>query len=422
MSIAVALAVLGVALLLLRQPIIAVALVVAGAAQMLWGRGQPADIAEDIWLALDKELLVAIPLYVLCGQLISRGATARLLVAIMEALTRRLSGGLGVAATLACAVDAAISGSSVVTMLAIGSVMLPSLLHAGYDRRYALGTVMAGGTLGIVIPPSIPLIVYGLVTGTSIVSLFTAGIGPGLLLTFCFVVYGWWVNRHRPSLPFDPTLLRVALRRGIWAVLMPVVLLGGLYGGFLSITESAAAALVYAAVIELFVHRSIDGRALRTAMLETARIGGMLFPLLAIAMSLSRLATEHGLPGALAATILNWSDGSAVVFLIVVNAILLLVGCFMTADVAILLLAPLLAPLAAAHGVDKVLFGIVMVLNLEIGYLTPPVGMNLVVAAGAFRQPFGELCRAALPFIAIMLGCLALVMWQPWIALGLVAG
>ena len=417
-NIGLGLALLALALLLLRQPIVAVALLVAGAGQMLWGRGQPEDIAEDIWLALDKEVLVAIPLYVMCGQLISRGATARYLVDIMQALTRRLSGGMGVACSLACALDAAISGSSVVTMLAVGSVMLPSLLQNGYNRRYALGAVMSGGTLGIIIPPSIPLLVYGIVTNTSIVSLFKAGVGPGVLLTVCFVLYGLWVNRHMPAQPFDAGELATALRRGFWAAMMPVVLLGGVYGGWLSLTESAALALAYAAVIEVLVHRSMGWPALRVSVLETARIIGMLFPLLAVAVSLSRLATEHGLFDLLAGAISAWSGGDPLVFLLVVNASLLVAGCFMTADLAILLLAPLLAPLAVAHGVDKVLFGIMMVLNLEIGYLTPPVGMNLVVAAGAFRQPFGELCRATLPFIAIMLGCLALVMWQPWIALG----
>jgi len=418
MSLALGLALLTVALLLLRQPVVAVAMALAGIGHMVWGRGELQDIAEDIWLALDKELLVALPLYVLCGQLISRGATARMLVDIMKALTRRLSGGLGVACSLSCALDAAISGSSLVTMLAVGSVMLPSLLQGGYDRRYALGAVMAGGTLGIVIPPSIPLIVYGLVTETSIVSLFHAGIGPGLLLTACFVLYGLWVNRRMPSQPFDPAELATALRRGGWAAAMPVVVLGGIYGGFVSITESAALALAYAVFIETVIYRSMDLRALRATALETARIVGMLLPLLAVAMSLSRLATEHGLPTALASAASAWSDGSTLMFLLVVNAALLLVGCLMTADLAILLLAPLLAPIAVAHGVDKVLFGIIMVLNLEIGYLTPPIGLNLIVAASAFRQPFGELCRAALPFIAIMLGCLALVMWQPWIALG----
>lgn len=418
MTLAIGLALLMVVLLLMRQPVVAVALVLAGVSHMIWGRGELRDIAEDLWLALDKELLIAIPLYVLCGQLISRGATARLLVDIMKAMTRRLSGGLGVACSLTCALDAAISGSSLVTMLAVGSVMLPSLLQSGYDRRYALGAVMAGGTLGIIIPPSIPLIVYGLVTETSIVALFQAGIGPGLLLTACFVGYGLWVNRRMPNQPFDRHELASALRKGLWAALMPVVVLGGVYGGFVSITESAALALAYAAFIERVVYRSMDGPAFRAAVLETARITGMLLPLLAVAMSLSRLATEHGLPTDLATAISAWSGGSALIFLLVVNAALLVVGCFMTADLAILLLAPLLAPLAVAHGVDKVLFGIIMVLNLEIGYLTPPIGLNLIVAAGAFKQPFGELCWAALPFIGIMLGCLALVMWQPWIALG----
>ncbi|MBL8331085.1 MAG: TRAP transporter large permease subunit [Rubrivivax sp.] len=226
-----------------------------------------------------------------------------------------------------------------------------------------------------------------------------------------------WKNRHMPTTPFDAGEFWVALREGIWALLLPVILLGGIYSGFFSTTEAAAAALVYAVTIELFVHREMKLADLYATVLEAARFGGALFPVIACALSLSLLLTEHRVPTAL----VQWVQmviESPITFILLVNLLLLLVGCVMTVDVAILVLAPLLVPIAEAYGYDKVLFGIIMILNLEIGYLTPPVGLNLIVAMTAFKQPFGTLCLAALPFIGLMLGCLALVIWQPWIAMG----
>jgi C4-dicarboxylate transporter, DctM subunit len=406
-------------LLVLRQPLMVILIALAVLVHMVWGRGHPEYIVEDMWNALDRELILSIPLFLLCGQVMSRGATARRLVGIMQALTCRLPGGLGVAGVLACALDASVTGSSIATMVAVGSVMAPSLLKAGYERRFAFGSVMAGGTLGIIIPPSIPLILYALVTETSVVDLFKAGIGPGLLLALVFSLYALWVNRHMPSQPFSGTALLVALREGAWALMMPVILLGGIYSGFFAITEAAAVALGYAVWIELVVHREMTPRQLYDVVLEAVRFGGALLPVIAVALSLTLVMSEHRVP----LRLVDWVQGyvtSGLAFILIVNLLLLAIGCVMTVDVAVLVLAPLLVPLAEAYGYDKVLFGIVMILNLEIGYLTPPVGLNLLVATGAFKQPFGMLCRAALPFIAMMLGCLALVIWQPWIAMWLV--
>jgi len=208
------------------------------------------------------------------------------------------------------------------------------------------------------------------------------------------------------------------LREGLWALGLPAVLLGGIYCGLFGLTESAAVALAYAVVVETLVHRGLDARGLRDVVVEAARFGGALFPLVAIALSLSLVLAEHRVPPLLVQWVQAHVD-SPLAFLVGVNLLLLAVGCLMTIDLAVLVLAPLLAPIAEAYGIDRVLFGVLMILNLEIGFLTPPVGLNLVVAAGAFRQPFGLLCRAALPFIGLMLACLALVAWQPWIATGL---
>jgi C4-dicarboxylate transporter DctM subunit len=410
--------VLVLALLVLRQPLLVILLALAALIHLQWGQGRPEYIAEDMWNALDKELVLAIPIFLLCGQVMSRGGTALRLLDILKALTPRIPGGLGAACMLGCALDASISGSSVVTMLAIGSVMLPALLRAGYEKHHALGAVMAGGTLGVIIPPSIPMIVYAVATGTSVVDLFRAGIGPGLLLALVFTAYAVWHNRHLPTAPFDAHALRQALRRGIAVLPLPVVISGGVYGGLFGITESGVLGLSYVVLIELFVYRGMTLRGLYQTVLGAARLTGALLPIIAIAQSLSLVLNEHRVPLLLAQWVQSHVD-SQLAFIVWVNLLLLAVGCLLTIDAAILVLAPLLVPLAEVYGYDRVLFGIIMILNLEIGFLTPPVGLNLIVAMAAFRQPFGVLCRAAVPFIVLMLGCLALVVWQPWIALGL---
>ncbi|MGD9944927.1 MAG: TRAP transporter large permease, partial [Burkholderiaceae bacterium] len=351
------------ALLVLRQPLLAILAVAVGFTHMVWGQGRLEYFAEDMWVALDKEVVLAIPMFILCGGVMTKGATARRLIDIATAASGHLPGGVALACVLSCGIFAAISGSSIVTMLAVGTVMLPALREAGYSNRFALGVVMAGGTLGIVIPPSIPLIIYGLVTETSITDLFIAGVGPGLLLLAVFGGYSMWVNRRLPVKPFSWALLRAALRRGIWALLMPVILLGGIYSGWFSATEAAAVGLLYSLLIEVFVHKQMRMRELGGVMLEASKLGGTFFPLLAAALSLNLVLTEHRVPEALVIWVQGFID-SPLTFMLLVNLLLLAVGCIVTTGEAILILGPLLAPLAVAYGYDKVAFGIIMIVNL----------------------------------------------------------
>ena len=406
------------ALLTLRQPLLVILLAAAAVVHIVWGRGQLDYILEDMWISLDKELILSIPMFILCGGVMTKGSTARRLINVAAALTEHLPGGLAVACVLSCGVFAAISGSSIVTMLAIGTVMLPAMMNAGYTSKFSLGIVMASGTLGIIIPPSIPLILYGLVTETSITELFIAGVGPGLLLLLVFALYAMWVNRALPRKRFDLARLGTALREGIWALLMPVILLGGIYTGYFSAIEAAAVSLVYALVVEAFIHRNFRLRDFYDVVLDASKLGGTLFPLLAVALSLNLVLTEHQVPGMMV-DMVQGVISSPLMFMLVVNLLLLVVGCLMTSGEAILILGPLLAPLAVAYGYDKVLFGIIMIVNLEIGFLTPPVGLNLLVAMSTFKRKFGELVIAAVPFIVLMLGCLAMIAWQPWISLTL---
>lgn len=406
-------------LLLLRQPLLIILLAAVAVVHVVWGRAQLDYIIEDMWISLDKELILAIPMFILCGGVMTKGSTAKRLIDVATALTGHLPGGLAVASILSCGIFAAISGSSIVTMMAIGTVMLPAMKAAGYSNRYALGAVMAGGTLGIIIPPSIPLILYGLVTETSITDLFLAGVGPGILLLSAFAIHAMWVNRHLPTPRFDWLNLMAALRNGVWALLMPIILLGGIYSGYFSAIEAAAVALIYAIIIETFVHKGFKAKHFYEVVLEASKLGGTLFPLLAAALSLNLVLTEHRVPMQLVAFMQEWIS-SPLVFMLLVNALLLGVGALMTAGEAILILGPMLAPLAAAYGFDPVMFGIIMIVNLEIGFLTPPVGLNLLVAMTTFKQKFSELVRAALPFIGLLLACLAIIAWQPWISMALV--
>ncbi|NJO35296.1 MAG: TRAP transporter large permease subunit, partial [Rhodospirillales bacterium] len=318
-----------IGLLALRQPLVVILLTVAACVHMFWGRGNLEDIIEDMWVGLDKEVILSIPLFILCGGVMTRGSIAQRLIRILSAMTKPLPGGLAVATILSCAVFAAISGSSIVTMLAIGTVMYPAMRQAGYDNKFSLGAIMSGGTLGIVIPPSIPMIIYGLVTETSVTDMFAAGFGPGLLLTLALSAYSVWYNWGMPTMAFDFGAFWIAFKDGIWAALMPVILLGGIYSGYFTATEAAAVALAYALVIEIFVHREMRAGDFYNVVLETSKLGGSLFPLIAVALSLNIVLIEHRAPQSLV-EFMQSLISSPVMFMVLVNVLLLIVGCLMT--------------------------------------------------------------------------------------------
>ena len=415
-------ALLGAALLfllmLLRQPLLL--LLAAGTAfvHVVLARGEVEYMIQDIWSALDREILLSIPMFLLAGAVMTRGTIARRLVRIMVALTAPIPGGLGVATVLSCAVFAAISGSSIVTMLAVGTVMFPALLAAGYPRTFSIGLICAGGTLGIIIPPSIPMILFGIMTETSITRLFIAGVLPGLLLAALHGLYAWWRNRRLGGGRWDGREILRAFRDGLPALALPVLLLGGIYSGHFTPTEAAVAALVYALVVEGLVYREVGVKDFYRMVGETVVTLGTLLPLVAFATSLSVILDYERVPQDLVAWVQTWIDDRAS-FLLAANVLLLVAGAFMEVGSAIVILAPLLMPMAKVYGVDPVHFGIIMTVNLEIGYITPPVGLNLFVAMAAFKAGFAEVCRAALPFVVVMLVGLATISAVPALSLAL---
>jgi len=400
-------------LVVLRQSIVMiVALSVAYVHAFMTSKKNVEFLIQDVWYAIDREVLLSIPLFVFAGLIMARGSIAGRLVDIMRALTVRIPGGLGVATVLALTVFSAVCGASSVTMLAIGTIMYPALLQAGYSKRYALGVLCAGGTLGVIIPPSLLLILYGISTEVSITDLFKAGWGPGLLLAGSLCIYTMIVNRQQPTSVFAAAVLLGALRRGVWALAMPVILLGGIYTGWFTVTESAAVAVVYAILVELLVHRELKFRDLGRITLETVKMLGMLMPLLAIASSLNAILDLQGAPQALVREMKEWVDSPAML-LVLVNLVLLIAGALMDESSAILILSPLLAPMGQAYGFDPRHFGIIVTVNLQIGYVAPPVALNLIVAMAAFKEPFGLIVRSVLPFIAIMLAVLVVVCAYP---------
>ena len=406
-------------LLALRQNLLVILGVVTAYAYLVYGDGMVANIVVDAWDAANREVLLSIPLYILAGNIMSRGAMAPRLIRLMRAVSAPVPGGLAIATVLSCAIFAAVSGSGTVTLLAVGSVMYPALLEAGYSRNFSLGALCAAGTLGIIVPPSIPLILYGVMTQTSVADLFLAGIGPALLLTSLMVAYAVVANRRFRAGPFDRREVWAAFRQGIWALLMPVLILGGIYSGYFTATESAAVAVVYAMFVETVIYREMGWRELYSVVGQTTKLLGSLFPVLMIALSLNVFLTYQQVPEMLVSALSGRMD-SPVAFLLTINLFLLVLGCVMDIGSAILILAPILQPLAAAQGIDPVHFGIIMVVNLEIGYLTPPLGLNLIVAMTAFRESFWTICRAVVPFLLLMLAGLVTVSLWPALSLTLV--
>lgn len=363
---------------------------------------------------LTKPALLSIPLYILAGALVAKGRTAQHLVEVAQAWLGWLPGGLAVTAVLACMVFGAISGSSPVTMVAIGSFLYPAMRRAGYPEALALGSVTVGGSLGILIPPSIPMIVYGIVTRTDIEKLFLASIVPGLwaggILTVIAIAIGaWW------RLPRRAFIFGEALRRTFWALPalgLPVVVLGGIYAGLYNITEAAGVAVLYLFLLEGILYRSLRWSSLRDTLAEATTALGSILAIVLMAALLSYFLLLAELPF----HVIEWVENLKLTpgtFILAVVGVLLLAGMVMDVLSAILIFAPAFLPAAQALGVSPILLGVVFILSLEIGYLTPPVGLNLFVAMGYFQKSMGAVVRASFPFLVGLLLTLGLLVFLP---------
>lgn len=371
-----------------------------------------------------KNVLLAIPFFVVSGAIMSEGDIANRLVAIARALVGWLPGGLAVASVGGCVFFAAISGSSPVTVIAIGSVMYPALVKASYPSRFALGLVSSAGSLGIVIPPSIPMLVFAIVAGGAVTidvgELFMAGILPGLMIGGLLAIYSVFFAMREGGIertPFSWKEVWRSLTDGLWAILLPVQILGGIYSGLFTPTEAAAVSVVYALAVELFIHRQIGLHQLPKILVDSAVMMGSLLVIMSLAFGLNDFLVEEQIPEEAVQLIQSWDLG-VVEFLLVINGLLLIAGALMDSISAILIIAPLLTPVAIKLGIDPIHLGIIFIVNLEIGYLTPPIGLNLFVASNVFNKPIGEVIKAVVPFILVMIVGLGIVTYVPSLALG----
>jgi C4-dicarboxylate transporter DctM subunit len=380
-------------------------------------------LIERIRGLADAKVLLAVPFFIMAGAVMAKGEISRRLVEFARALVGWCPGGLAISAVIACMLFAAISGSSPATVIAIGAMVGPALIASGYQERFSQGLLTSAGSLGILIPPSIPMIIYPLVyqgENIEVKELFAAGIGPGLVIggiLIGFSIYRGMVDKA-PRSPFEPLALAKAARDGAWALAFPVLILGGIYSGIFTVVEAAAISVVYAVIVEVYIHRAIKLADVPRIFQETGVFLGALLVIMVAALALTEFLESEGIPAAAVAWIESL-DLELWQFLIALNLLLLVVGMAMDILSAMFVFVPLLAPMAIAMGVDPVHFGIIFIVNLEIGYLTPPVGLNLFVASTLFDKPIEHIIRAVLPFIVLMIVGLALITYIPSLSVDL---
>ncbi len=378
------------------------------------------SFGSAMFSSVDSFPLMAIPLFVLTGALMEGGGLARRLINFVEAFIGQFTGGLAMAGIITCAFFGAISGSALATVAAIGSIIVPVMVEAGYDQKWAWGLMSAAGCLGIIIPPSIPMVLYASSTNVSIGTLFMGGFGPGLFLTLalCAVTYFMCKKRGYKGNGVAFSLRNVAkqLKDSIWALIIPVIILGGIYGGFCTPTEAAAVAVVYSALAGKFIYKELTVKKLLQGLQSTAITNATILIVVATATVFGRVLTVSQIPAKIIELLSNVTD-SYIILLLLINLLLLVVGCIVDTTAAIIILAPMLYPLVSAYGVNLIHFGLIMVLNLAIGLCTPPVGANLFVASGLSGLPFNQVSKQVLPFLLVMLAVLMAVTFVPGITL-----
>lgn len=381
------------------------------------------EVPGRLFGAVDHFTLMAIPFFIFAAYIMSEGGMSRRLTHAANAVVGRLPGGLAMTAVVSCMFFAAISGSSPATVVAVGTLLIPAMVKAGYGRSFSTGIVSTSGSLGILIPPSIPLIVYGISTEQSIGDLFLAGVVPGLMAGFmllglvAFLSWRWGLGQAEETMSGWEIIK--AIRDAVLALLLPVIVLGGIYGGIFTPTEAAAVAVLYATFVSLVVYREIGVKDLARITLTSARVSGMILFIIANAILFGFVLTSEQIPIEVSNFIVSlelpkWG------FLLVVNIMLLVMGVFIEAVGAIVIVAPILYPVAMEFGVDPIHFGVIMVMNLAIGMITPPLGLNLFVASGISGLSVLQVAKAALPSALVLLFALLLVTFIPDISLSLV--
>ncbi|WP_445683096.1 TRAP transporter large permease [Solibacillus sp. FSL H8-0538] len=376
---------------------------------------------QRMFTALDSFPMMAIPGFVLAGILMARGGISKYLIEALRSWVGHLPGGLAVVTILACAIFAAISGSSPATAAAIGSIMIPAMLAAGYEKRYSMGLVAAGGTLGILIPPSIPLIIYGITSEESIGELFMAGVIPGLALTGLLIVMAIIYakrNGFKGDVPASMAERGKKSLKAIWGGFLPILILGSIYSGAVTPTESAVIAVVYGLIVSIFIYRELKWADVRPIIVESINITAMIFLIIGAASLFGLYLTNAQVPHLVGQWISD-SDLNKWLFMFIINVLFFIMGMFLEAVSIILITLPILLPILAHFDINLIHFAIIMTINMELGMITPPVGLNLFVVSGIAKEKLGEVVKGVIPFIVIMILFLAVVVFIPQLSLWL---
>ena len=378
-------------------------------------------VVKEMFAAINKFPLAAIPFFILAGNLMESGGISTRLVDFAKSIVGGVQGGLGATCVLTCMIFAAVSGSSVATTFAIGAILIPALIKHGYPTNYAAALQATSAELGVIIPPSIPMILYGVAAEVSIGELFISGFGPGLLIGGALMVFvivyarikGYGKGDKEGKLPF-----LLATRKAMLALFMPVIILGGIYGGVFTPTEASVVAVFYAFIVGVFVYRETRFSDLPRVLKKSVISSAVIMFIIANAGLFSYLITRAGVPDRIAAFLVEILQ-SPVLFLLGVNAALFVIGMFIETSASIIMLAPILAPVAVHFGIDPVHFGIIMVVNLALGMITPPFGVNLFAACTVARISLDQIIPRLLPFVLVILVCLMAITFMPFISIGL---
>jgi C4-dicarboxylate transporter DctM subunit len=379
------------------------------------------SVALKLFTGIEKFEIIAIPFFILAGNFLTHGGVAKRMIRFATAIVGHLHGGLALGGVVACALFAAVSGSSPATVVAIGSILLPAMVKQGYPKKFGVGVIGTAGALGILIPPSIVMVIYAVSTNSSIGRLFIAGIVPGILLAVLLMVVTWVVAKMRNY----PRMKRASLkevwasfRESVWGLFLIVVVIGGIYAGIFTPTEAAAMSAAYAFFVSVFVYKDLTLKQVPKVLLDSANLSAMILYIITNAVLFSFLLTSEQIPQAISVWI-NEMGLSPWMFLVVVNILLLIAGNFMEPSSILLITAPILFPVAMKLGIDPIHLGIIMTVNMEIGMITPPVGLNLYVASGISGMGLTETTKACAPWILVMIAFLLLITYVPIISLWL---